>query len=124
MLQQTRVETVVPYYERFVARFPDPAALAVAAMAAGCVGERIPLDDEEPPTLVRSNPVHDSANVDAAALVTGLLGAAGGDVPGGQVAEAGVLALQVVVALRVRDIRRQPVITMRRGDPDAAVVAQ
>ncbi len=30
MLQQTRVETVVPYYERFLARFPDPASLAAA----------------------------------------------------------------------------------------------
>jgi A/G-specific adenine glycosylase len=30
MLQQTRVETVIPYYERFVARFPDAAALADA----------------------------------------------------------------------------------------------
>ena len=30
MLQQTRVETVVPYYERFVARFPDLRALAIA----------------------------------------------------------------------------------------------
>ncbi len=30
MLQQTRVETVVPYYERFVARFPDVESLAVA----------------------------------------------------------------------------------------------
>lgn len=30
MLQQTRVETVVPYFERFLARFPDPAALAAA----------------------------------------------------------------------------------------------
>lgn len=30
MLQQTRVETVVPYYERFLARFPDVAALAEA----------------------------------------------------------------------------------------------
>jgi A/G-specific adenine glycosylase len=30
MLQQTRVETVVPYFERFLARFPDPAALASA----------------------------------------------------------------------------------------------
>ncbi len=30
MLQQTRVETVIPYWERFVARFPDPAALAEA----------------------------------------------------------------------------------------------
>jgi A/G-specific adenine glycosylase len=30
MLQQTRVETVIPYYERFVARFPDVQALAAA----------------------------------------------------------------------------------------------
>jgi len=30
MLQQTRVETVVPYYRRFLARFPSPAALAAA----------------------------------------------------------------------------------------------
>jgi A/G-specific adenine glycosylase len=30
MLQQTRVETVVPYFERFLARFPDVEALAAA----------------------------------------------------------------------------------------------
>ena len=30
MLQQTRVETVIPYYERFLTRFPDVAALATA----------------------------------------------------------------------------------------------
>ena len=30
MLQQTRVETVIPYYERFVSRFPTLAALADA----------------------------------------------------------------------------------------------
>jgi len=30
MLQQTRVETVVPYFERFLARFPDLEALAAA----------------------------------------------------------------------------------------------
>ncbi len=34
MLQQTRVESVVGYFERFVARFPDPSTLA-----------RAPLDD-------------------------------------------------------------------------------
>lgn len=32
MLQQTRVETVLPYYERFLARFPDAAALAAAPL--------------------------------------------------------------------------------------------
>jgi A/G-specific adenine glycosylase len=30
MLQQTRVETVIPYYERFLARFPSVEALAAA----------------------------------------------------------------------------------------------
>ncbi|MEZ4440833.1 MAG: A/G-specific adenine glycosylase [Polyangiaceae bacterium] len=30
MLQQTRVDTVIPYYERFLARFPTPQALADA----------------------------------------------------------------------------------------------
>jgi A/G-specific adenine glycosylase len=30
MLQQTQVATVIPYYERFLARFPDVAALAQA----------------------------------------------------------------------------------------------
>ena len=30
MLQQTQVSTVIPYYERFVERFPDVAALACA----------------------------------------------------------------------------------------------
>ena len=31
MLQQTQVATVIPYYERFLARFPDLAALAAAS---------------------------------------------------------------------------------------------
>lgn len=31
MLQQTRVETVIPYFERFLAKFPTPLALAEAA---------------------------------------------------------------------------------------------
>ncbi|MBI5938777.1 MAG: A/G-specific adenine glycosylase [Betaproteobacteria bacterium] len=31
MLQQTQVETVVPYYQRFMARLPDVAALAMAS---------------------------------------------------------------------------------------------
>jgi A/G-specific adenine glycosylase len=30
MLQQTRVDTVIPYFGRFLARFPTPAALAAA----------------------------------------------------------------------------------------------
>jgi A/G-specific adenine glycosylase len=32
MLQQTRVETVIPYYERFLQRFPDVATLARAPL--------------------------------------------------------------------------------------------
>ena len=32
MLQQTRVETVLPYYERFLERFPDVHALAAAPL--------------------------------------------------------------------------------------------
>src|SRR6201987_4365382 len=31
MLQQTQVSTVIPYYARFLARFPDVASLAAAA---------------------------------------------------------------------------------------------
>ncbi len=31
MLQQTRVETVLPYFERFINRFPDLEALASAS---------------------------------------------------------------------------------------------
>lgn len=31
MLQQTQVTTVIPYYERFMSRFPDIASLAVAS---------------------------------------------------------------------------------------------
>jgi len=33
MLQQTQVDTVIPYYRRFLARFPDVAALAAADQA-------------------------------------------------------------------------------------------
>jgi len=32
MLQQTQVQTVIPYFERFIARFPDVAALAGAPL--------------------------------------------------------------------------------------------
>ncbi len=32
MLQQTRVQTVIPYYERFLQRFPDVESLAAAAV--------------------------------------------------------------------------------------------
>ena len=51
MLQQTRVETVIPYYERFLESFPTPRALAeaeedaVLAFSADVVQSA--LDDEE-----------------------------------------------------------------------------
>jgi len=32
MLQQTQVATVIPYYNRFIARLPDLAALAAAVL--------------------------------------------------------------------------------------------
>jgi A/G-specific adenine glycosylase len=32
MLQQTQVATVMPYYERFMARFPDVQSLAAAPL--------------------------------------------------------------------------------------------
>ena len=32
MLQQTRVETVAPYYDRFLLKFPDPGSLARASL--------------------------------------------------------------------------------------------
>ncbi len=32
MLQQTQVETVIPYFERFIARFPDAGLLAAASL--------------------------------------------------------------------------------------------
>ena len=32
MLQQTQVQTVIPYYQRFVHRFPDVASLAAAGL--------------------------------------------------------------------------------------------
>ncbi|MGH8269851.1 MAG: A/G-specific adenine glycosylase, partial [Steroidobacteraceae bacterium] len=32
MLQQTQVATVIPYYERFMQRFPDAATLAAAPL--------------------------------------------------------------------------------------------
>ena len=31
MLQQTQVDTVIPYFERWMAKFPDVAALAAAS---------------------------------------------------------------------------------------------
>jgi A/G-specific adenine glycosylase len=34
MLQQTQVTTVIPYYERFIARFPDAQSLAAAPLDA------------------------------------------------------------------------------------------
>lgn len=32
MLQQTRIETVIPYYERFIKKIPDISSLAVISL--------------------------------------------------------------------------------------------
>ena len=43
------------------------------------------------------------ARADAAAGITGFLGRTGGDVPGREVAVAGILAFEIVIAVRLRD---------------------
>ena len=66
-----------------------------------------------------------AARADAAALVAHLLGRARGDVARGQVAEARIFALQVIIALALRESRlgwRLSPVLLRH--PDAAVVAQ
>ena len=64
------------------------------------------------------------ARADAAAVVALFLGGAGGDVTRGQVAEARVLALQVVVALLLGDLVGRTVVALLLGRPAAAVVAE
>ena len=61
---------------------------------------------------------------DAATLVAHFLGASRCDVTRGEVAEARVQPLQVVVALRLRDLLRPPLVAGPARDPDPAVVAQ
>ena len=39
MLQQTQVDTVLPYYARFLARFPDLPSLAAARRGRGGAGD-------------------------------------------------------------------------------------
>ena len=65
-----------------------------------------------------------AARAHAAALVADLLGRAGGDVAGGEVAVGRVLPLEVVVALVLGDLVRRPVVARLLRDPDAPVVAQ
>lgn len=65
-----------------------------------------------------------SAGSDAAALVADVLRGSRGDVTRYQVAEGGVDALQVVVALVLRDLVGGAVVALGLRDPDPAVVAQ
>ena len=65
-----------------------------------------------------------SGGADALAVVAHALGGPGGDIPGGQVAEAGVHALQVVIPLAFGDVFRPPGVAALLGHPDPAVVAQ
>ncbi|CAB5027103.1 unannotated protein [freshwater metagenome] len=60
----------------------------------------------------------------AAAFVDHGLGIAGGHVAGHEVAERRVLALEEVVAFGFGDLIRGPGLVVRRGDPDASVVAE
>ena len=66
----------------------------------------------------------EAAGTDAAALVADLLGRARGDVAGGEVAVGRVLALEVVVALVLRDLVGRAGVALLLRHPDAAVVAQ
>src|SRR6185437_11324514 len=53
-----------------------------------------------------------------------LLGRARGDVARREISEAGILALQVVVALRRRNLVRRPAVARLLRNPDPAVVPQ
>ena len=61
---------------------------------------------------------------DAAAFVADGFGVAGGDVAGDEVAEGGIFALEVVVALVFGDLIGLALVTFLLWDPDAAVVAE
>ena len=65
-----------------------------------------------------------AAGAHAAAVVADLLGGPGGDVARGEVAEAGVLPLEVVVALGFGNLTRRPRVALLLRHPDPAVVAQ
>src|SRR5690606_24972339 len=65
-----------------------------------------------------------AGRADAAALVDGLLRAARRDVTRGEVAEARVMAFEVVVALGVRYFVRRARIALLQRHPYASVVAQ
>jgi len=67
----------------------------------------------------------EAAGSDAAAIVALFLGGAAGDVAWGEVAEAGVFAFEVVVAVFFRDAAgRFAAVFLAFGDPAAAVVAE
>ncbi len=65
-----------------------------------------------------------AARADAAAVVARFLGRARGDVARRQVAVARVLALQVIVALALRDLARVALVAGLERHPDAAIVAE
>ena len=78
-----------------------------------------------PPDGVSEVEVHGlPGGSDAAAVVADGLRVARRHVPRDEVAEARVLALQVVVALRLGDVLRRALVPLRRRHPDAAVVTQ
>src|SRR5271157_3850281 len=60
----------------------------------------------------------------APALVADLLGRPRGNVAGGKVAVARVLALQVIIALVLGNLSWWPRVSLLLGDPDPAIVAE
>src|SRR3954464_16084754 len=65
------------------------------------------------------------AGADAATFVADFLGCPGSDVAWGQISESGVFALEIIVALRIRNRgRRFPDVLFPLRDPDASIIAQ
>jgi len=66
----------------------------------------------------------ETAWADAAAVVGGFFGGAGGDIAWGEVAEAGVFAFEIVIAFGFGDLGWGTLVAFIFGDPDASVVAE
>ena len=66
----------------------------------------------------------ESTGADTATIITGFLGCAGRDVTRRQIAEARILALEEVIALRFGNGRRRTMIPLLDRHPHASVVAQ
>jgi len=87
----------------------DPVGVLIGDAVVHLEEIAIPVADgrlAQPPDGVGKIQVHSqSALSHSPAFVANFLGGAGGDIARSQVAEAGVLALEVVVALSIRNLR-------------------